>query len=91
MLGNHVGKSEGQLRAARFAMRACALLLEFERCAEWLDGAVPEQTLSMDAGTLAIFCERKARRHVRPAPGMRTRMLAYNAKPGVLLSELARM
>ncbi len=66
----------------------------FERCAEVLDGAVPVQTLAMDAGALVLFRGRNALHRVTPVRGQRTRMLAvlaYNTEPGISLSESARM
>lgn len=66
----------------------------FERCAEVLDGAVPVQTLAMDAGALVLFRGRNAMHRVTPVQGQRTRMLAvlaYNTEPGISLSESARM
>ncbi len=66
----------------------------FERCAAVLDGAVPVQTLAMDAGTLVLFRGRNAMHRVTPVRGRRTRMLAvlaYNTESGISLSESARM
>ncbi len=66
----------------------------FERCAEVLDGAVPVQTLAMEAGALVLFRGRNAMHRVTPVQGQRTRMLAvlaYNTEPGISLSESARM
>lgn len=66
----------------------------FERCAEVLDGAVPVQTLAMEAGALVLFRGRNAMHRVTPVRGPRTRMLAvlaYNTEPGIALSESARM
>ena len=48
----------------------------------------------MDAGALVLFRGRNALHRVTPVEGERTRMLvvlAYNAKPGISLSESARM
>ena len=59
-----------------------------------LDGAVPVQTLTMNAGTLVLFRGRNSMHRVTPVQGNNTRMLAvlaYNTEPGVSLSESARM
>jgi hypothetical protein len=59
-----------------------------------LDGEVDPQTLSMEAGALVLFRGRNSMHRVTPVEGSRTRMLAvlaYNSKPGVSLSESARM
>ena len=59
-----------------------------------LDGAAPVKTLAMDAGTLVLFRGRNSMHRVTPTEGSRTRVLAvlaYNTKPGVSLSESARM
>jgi len=57
-----------------------------------LNGEVPVQTLSMDAGTLVLFRGRNSMHRVTPVIGNQTRMLvvlAYNSRPGVALSESA--
>ena len=59
-----------------------------------LDGKVTARQLTMDAGALVLFRGRNAIHRVAPNEGERTRMLvvlAYNAQPGVSLSEAARM
>ncbi|OFX00564.1 MAG: arpA protein [Alphaproteobacteria bacterium RIFCSPHIGHO2_12_FULL_63_12] len=59
-----------------------------------LDGDVAPATLSMGAGALVLFRGRNSMHRVTPVEGGRTRMLAvlaYNSKPGVSLSESARM
>ncbi|MEQ8357612.1 MAG: 2OG-Fe(II) oxygenase [Kiloniellaceae bacterium] len=59
-----------------------------------LDGEVPRKTLSMDAGTLVLFRGRNSMHRVTPVTGHRKRMLvvlAYNTRPGIPLSESARM
>lgn len=59
-----------------------------------LDGDLPPETLTMDAGALVLFRGRNAMHRVTPVEGDRTRMLAvlaYNSKPGIALSESARM
>ena len=62
--------------------------------ADILDGAVPAQTLTMNAGTLVLFRGRNSMHRVTPVDGNSTRMLALlagNTEPGVSLSESARM
>ena len=59
-----------------------------------LDGAVPTQSLAMDAGALVLCRGRNSMHRVTPVEGARTRMLAvlaYNTEPGIALSEAARM
>lgn len=59
-----------------------------------LEGEVRPHTLAMEAGALVLFRGRDAMHRVTPVVGERTRMLvvlAYNAEPGVQLSESARM
>jgi hypothetical protein len=59
-----------------------------------LDGKVKPQQLSMEAGSLVLFRGQNAMHRVAPNKGDMTRMLvvlAYNAKPGISLSESARM
>jgi len=59
-----------------------------------LEGEVPAQTLSMDAGALVLFRGRNSMHRVTPVKGCRTRMLAvlaYNIEPGISLSESARL
>ncbi len=68
--------------------------LNYAACAGVLDGDTPVQTLSMDAGTLVLFRGRNSMHRVTPVEGGRRRMLAvlaYNTKPGIALSESARM
>ena len=66
----------------------------FEAVARVLDGEVEPEVLAMNAGALVLFRGRNAIHRVAPVEGTRTRMLvvlAYNAEPGVSLSESARM
>jgi len=59
-----------------------------------LRGAIQPQVLSMEPGTLVLFRGRNAIHRVTPNESDKTRMLAvlaYNAEPGVKLSESARM
>ena len=68
--------------------------MNFERTAGVLDGEIAPQRLTMAAGTLVLFRGRNALHRVAPVEGGRTRMLvvlAYNAEPGIALSESARM
>ena len=68
--------------------------MNYELSEKILDGAIPTKTLTMDAGTLVLFRGRNSMHRVTPVKGDRTRMLvvlAYNAEPGIALSEAARM
>ena len=59
-----------------------------------LDGDRQPQVLSMEPGTLVLFRGRNSLHRVSPNESDTTRMLAvlaYNAEPGVELSESARM
>jgi hypothetical protein len=66
----------------------------FETVASVLDGDAQVDVLDAAAGTLVFFRGRNSMHRVAPNEGARTRMLAvlaYNSKPGVALSETARM
>jgi len=68
--------------------------MNYELSGEILDGDVPTKTMEVDPGTLAFFRGRNSMHRVTPVKGNRTRMLvvlAYNNKPGISLSESARM
>lgn len=68
--------------------------MNYDAVGALLRGAVTPEVLSMDAGTLVLFRGRNAIHRVSPNESDRTRMLAvlaYNATPGVALSESARM
>ncbi len=68
--------------------------MNFEGVRSVLDGAVQPDVLTMDPGTLVLFRGRNSIHRVSPNESDRTRMLAvlaYNATPGVSLSESARM
>lgn len=68
--------------------------MNFDGVAKVLDGHIRPERLTMDAGTLVLFRGRNAIHRVAPVEGSRTRMLAvlaYNAEPGISLSESARM
>lgn len=66
----------------------------FERVRKVLEGESRPRALAMEAGALVLFRGRNALHRVTPVAGGRTRMLAvlaYNAEPGVSLSESARL
>ena len=66
----------------------------FDAVGDVLDGKTQVQTLNAKPGTLVFFRGRNSIHRVAPNQGARTRMLAvlaYNAQPGVALSETARM
>lgn len=68
--------------------------MNFDAVADILDGQTPVKELNAEAGTLVFFRGRNSMHRVAPNEGERTRMLAvlaYNAEPGVSLSEKARM
>lgn len=66
----------------------------FDDVADILDGKKPVEVMEAEAGTLVFFRGRNSIHRVAPNAGEQTRMLAvlaYNAEPGVSLSEAARM
>ncbi len=66
----------------------------FEQVDEILDGKAPVEVVEADAGTLVFFRGRNSIHRVSPNEGDLTRILAvlaYNAEPGIELSEAARM
>ena len=68
--------------------------MNFEGVGALLDGAVAPEVLTMEPGTLVLFRGRNSVHRVSPNESDVTRMLAvlaYNAEPGVALSESARM
>ncbi|MEM6760930.1 MAG: 2OG-Fe(II) oxygenase [Pseudomonadota bacterium] len=68
--------------------------MNYDGVAALLDGRTAPQILSMEPGTLVLFRGRDSIHRVSPNESARTRMLAvlaYNAQPGVALSESARM
>lgn len=68
--------------------------MNFEGVAAVLDGKIRPERLQMPAGALVMFRGRDSLHRVAPVEGEGTRMLAvlaYNAEPGVSLSESARM
>lgn len=68
--------------------------MNYELSEKILNGELPAKTITMNSGTLVLFRGRNSMHRVTPVVGDRTRMLvvlAYNTKPGVSLSESARM
>ncbi|MDX1513939.1 MAG: 2OG-Fe(II) oxygenase [Gammaproteobacteria bacterium] len=68
--------------------------MNFDGVRRVLDGEVRPSVLEMTAGTLVLFRGRDSMHRVTPVAGTGTRMLvvlAYNSKPGIELSEPARM
>lgn len=68
--------------------------MNFDGVAEVLDGKRAPERLAIEPGDLVLFRGRNAMHRVTPTEGDITRMLvvlAYNAEPGVALSETARM
>ncbi|CAI2018231.1 Uncharacterised protein [Serratia fonticola] len=64
------------------------------KVAQLLDGGVKPKQLAINEGNLVLFRGRNALHRVTPTEGDKTRMLvvlAYNAQPGIELSESARM
>ncbi|MDF1728928.1 MAG: 2OG-Fe(II) oxygenase [Sulfitobacter sp.] len=67
--------------------------MNFEGVGALLDGEVTPDVLTMEPGTLVLFRGRNSAHRVSPNESDVTRMLAvlaYNAEPGVALSESAR-
>jgi hypothetical protein len=84
----------GQFEYVTGVRDAAADDMNFDGVAAVLDGWTPVKQLAMEAGALVLFRGRNAMHRVAPNLGERTRMLAvlaYNAEPGVSLSESARM
>lgn len=68
--------------------------MNYEGVRRALDGEVPVRQLGIEEGDLVLFRGRNAMHRVTPTEGPVTRMLAvlaYNAQPGIALSESARM
>jgi hypothetical protein len=68
--------------------------MNFDAVGDLLSGKTQPKTLQMEPGTLVLFRGKNSIHRVTPTQGNRTRMLAvlaYNSKPGVSLSESARM
>jgi len=68
--------------------------MNYEYSDEILNGEIEPKRLSMEPGDLVLFRGQNSMHRVTPVIGTRTRMLvvlAYNTKPGIALSESARM
>jgi hypothetical protein len=68
--------------------------MNYDGVAALLDGDVAPEVLEMEPGTLVLFRGRNSIHRVSPNESDKVRMLAvlaYNSKPGVALSESARM
>ena len=68
--------------------------MNYDAVANLLDGKTEPHVLTMEPGTLVLFRGRNSIHRVSPNESDKTRMLAvlaYNSKPGVALSESARM
>ena len=84
----------GQFEYVSAVRDADAGEMGFDRVDAILDGKTPVETLKAQAGTLVFFRGRNSIHRVAPNAGERTRILAvlaYNAEPGIALSEAARM
>ena len=67
---------------------------DFESTRQVLDGKREPQNLIMESGSLVLFRGQESIHRVVPVKGEKTRIsavLAYNSKPGIKLSEEARM
>jgi len=67
--------------------------MNYEFCQKILDGEAQTKSMKMDAGALVLFRGRNSIHRVTPVVGDRNSMLvvlAYNKKPGILLSGSAR-
>ncbi|MGR3636225.1 MAG: HalD/BesD family halogenase [Shimia sp.] len=83
----------GQFEYVKDVRDADAGDMNFDAVGDILDGTLPVTELVAEAGTLVFFRGRNSMHRVAPNEGARTRMLAvlaYNAEPGVSLSEEAR-
>lgn len=68
--------------------------MNYDGVGDLLDGKIVPEVLSMEPGTLVLFRGRNSIHRVSPNESDKTRMLAvlaYNAQPGIELSESARM
>jgi predicted 2-oxoglutarate/Fe(II)-dependent dioxygenase YbiX len=68
--------------------------MNFTGVAAVLDGKATVEKLAVTPGTLVLFRGRNSMHRVTPTVGKKTRILvvlAYNTKPGIALSEAARM
>lgn len=86
-------KAGGQFEYVSAVRDADAGDMNYDGAADVLDGRTAVKQLSMEAGTLVLFRGRNAMHRVTPNEGDQTRVLAvlaYNAEPGIALSEEAR-
>lgn len=84
----------GQFEYVNALRDADAGEMNFDGVAEVLEGRRLPDRLAIEPGDLVLFRGRNAMHRVTPTQGEITRMLAvlaYNAEPGVSLSETARM
>ncbi|SFM30738.1 HalD/BesD family halogenase [Shimia aestuarii] len=84
----------GQFEYVENVRNADAGEMGFDAVDGILSGRRPVKELKAEAGTLVFFRGRNSIHRVAPNEGSRTRMLAvlaYNAEPGISLSEEARM
>lgn len=84
----------GDFEFVRDVRAADAGEMNFDACADVLDGKTPVTRLAMNAGDLVLFRGRNSMHRVTPVVGERMRklvVLAYNTEPGIALSESARM
>jgi len=68
--------------------------MNYQESAKILDGKINPNTLKIEPGALVLFRGKNSMHRVTPTQGDITRMLAvlaYNTKPGVSLSESARL
>ena len=68
--------------------------MNYDGVGKLLNGTLAPQVLALEPGTLVLFRGRNSIHRVSPNESDKTRMLAvlaYNAEPGIELSESARM
>ena len=84
----------GTFEYVRDLRDAAADDMNYDGVASVLDGSTDASQLAVTPGTLVLFRGRNSMHRVTPTIGKRTRILvvlAYNAAPGIALSEAARM
>jgi len=84
----------GQFEFVRDLRDAASGEMNFDGVFAVLDGHANIERLAVSPGTLVLFRGRNSMHRVTPTIGTRTRILvvlAYNTKPGIALSESARM
>lgn len=89
-----VPEAGGEFEYVKDVRDADAGEMNYQLSGQVLDGAVETEKLAMEPGALVLFRGRNSMHRVTPVVGNRTRMLvvlAYNSKPGVQLSDSARM